>query len=158
MAKITARDIVELAVWISDSDDQRMIKSWKKIDAPRLFKESAEAAGVRLGSIKFYELKPGEDRAGTPPKDIQGINVRLLIAECDVIGIIPQPEPESAFTLDLELVDLERMRTATRRAYGLVWAADGKTLRELRDDECDRIINLLGPDAAARETMNVTIH
>lgn len=156
--KLKSNDTAQLALWVSDDDPPNLIKEWKEIHAPKAFKDSAEACGVILGPISFHELKPGQDRAGTPPDSAQGINVRLIVAECDIVGLLPQPEAQSLFTYDLERADLENMRLATRRAYGLVLAADGKTLRELRDDECDKIINLIGPDAAAREAINVTRH
>lgn len=158
MAKLRPRDTAELAVWISDSDPPGKLKWWKEEEAPRRFKESAEAARVKLGPIRFYELQPGEDRAGTPPDNIQGINVRLLVAEADVLGFLPMPAPEYRFTDELKFEDLQKMRAATRRGYGPVLAADGKSYRPLRDDECDKIINQIGPEAAAREAMHATKH
>lgn len=156
--KLKQRDTAELAVWISDDDPPGKLEWWKTLEAPRLFAESAQAAYVRLGPLRWYELQPGEGRAGTPPDCIQGQNVRLLVADADVIGRVPIPEPQSLFTQDLEPADLEKMRAATRRAYGPVVASDGKTLRQLRDDECDKIINAVGPEAAAKEAVNATIH
>lgn len=156
--KLSQRDTAELAVWVTDDDPPSKLKWWKTEEAPRLFEESAEAAGMKLSPIRWYELKPGEGRAGTPPKGIQGTNVRLLVAECDVVGMRPIANEAVPFTLELSRSDLKKLRDATRRAYGLVIGSDGKTLRKLRADECDKIINLLGPEAAAREAVNATVH
>jgi hypothetical protein len=156
--KLTPRDTAELAVWICDDDPEAKLAWWKQVEAPRVFKESADACGVKLGPIRWSELQPGEGRAGHPPRAIQGTNVRLLVAECDVVGTLPVSLPDLGFTEDLSPSDLQRMRSVTRRAYGLVVAADGSSLRELRDDECDKIINLMAPEAAAREAVNATKH
>ena len=62
------------------------------------------------------------------------------------------------FCDDLTFEDLQTLITVTRRAYGPVLAADGKSTRLLRDDECIKIINLMGPDVAAWEAVNATKH
>ena len=158
MAKLKQKDTALLALWISDDDPPAKLKWWREQEAPRIFNESADAAGATLGPMRWYELSPGEGLAGTPPKDIQGTNVRLLVAEADVVdwtGLLPDGP---GFLDELTYEDLVQLRQATRRSFGPCLNADGKSYRELRDDECDRIINLVGPEAAVREMVSGTIH
>lgn len=152
------RDTVELAIWVSDDDPPAKLRWWRDEEVPRLFNESAEAASVTLGPVRWYELAPGTDRAGTPPNGVQGINVRLLVAEADVVGWIAPVVDGPGFIDELKHEDLVKLRNATRRSFGPCLSADGKSYRELRDDECDRIINLVGPDAAVREMVSATVH
>jgi hypothetical protein len=148
---VTALGDVELAIWVCDEDDPRKIAWWKAEEAPRLFAESAAAAGAILAPPEFYELQPGEDRAGHPPDDIQGTNVRLLVAECKVVGFRPVIAAKT-FIEDLSAQDLARLRAATRR----------KALpRMLTDEECDEIIEGLGGQVSEKliqEAVRATKH
>lgn len=144
-------DEAELAIWICDEDNPAKIAWWKREEAPRLFAESAAMFGVELAPPRFYELAPGQDRAGSPPKGIQGTNVRLLVAECRVVGLRPVAAPV-AFLADLELKDLERLREITKRAA---------LPRVITDQEADQIIESFGPKVAKavlREQISGTQH
>jgi hypothetical protein len=158
VSKLEDKGTGELAMWITDDDPPQKIKWWREEEVPRLFRESAEAAGVRIGPISFYELAPGEDRAGWPPDCVQGINVRLLVAEADIIGLAHVQAGPKPFSMDLSYPDLQKLRSATRRAYGRVLAADGKTWRPMTDVECDKIIDMMGPEVAAMEACGATRH
>lgn len=130
---------VQIALWVSDDDPPAKIKWWKELEVPRVFKDSARASGVEIGPITWRELKPGEDNAGHPPKKIQGTNVRLLIAEAEVVAefVIAQDIDKIPFTAELSPKDLELLRTVTRDAYHPT---------PLTDAQCDKVINALGPE------------
>jgi hypothetical protein len=134
------RDKAELACWISDSTDPAVVKRWREETVPALFQDSANTLGFVLGPIRFYELQPGEGRAGHPPDDVQGINVRLLVAEVEVTGIKPQAQFES-FLADLAFKDLQRLRAITRKAA---------LPRVISDQEADAIIERYGPVTAEK--------
>lgn len=134
------RDTAELAIWICDEDNPAKIEWWKREVTADLFKEAADTAGVQLGPVRYYELQPGEGRAGHPPDKVQGTNVRLLVAECDVIGLKPQIVAK-AFIADLSFKDLEQLRKVTRR---------GAMPRILTDEQCDEIIERYGAVTAEK--------
>lgn len=135
--KFRERDTAELAVWISDEDKPHEIEHWKNTIAPTKFKESADAAGVTVGPLRFYTLRPGEGRAGHPPKGLTGSNMRLLVAECDVVGFKPAVKPYS-FLAELSQKELQTLREATRRAWHPT---------QISDQQCDLVIEKLGPQA-----------
>lgn len=134
------RDTAELAAWICDEDNPAKIAWWKAEHVVQAFKEAADAAGVILGPPRFYELKPGEGRAGVPPDGVQGTNVRLLVAEADVQGLKPIAK-DSTFLAELSFHELEILRKVTRR---------GARPHELTDEQCDHIIARYGPVTAQK--------
>lgn len=137
---------LEIAIWVSDDDDPAKIKGWRNGYVPAALRESAEAHGFTIGPVRYSELKPGEGRAGTPPKGIQGTNVRLLVAEADAVGFKAMPPPVFSFLADLTFKDLQLLRKVTRRAV---------LPKLLTDPECDEMIERLGPVAAERVLKDV---
>lgn len=135
---LAPQDVAELATWVSDQIDPTLVKRWREETVPALFAESANDLGVMLGPIRFFELKPGEDRAGQPPPHIRGDNVRLLVAECRVLGFAPERRDDS-FLADLDFKDLQRLRRITKRAA---------LPHVLSDADADQIIERYGPVTA----------
>ena len=146
-AKPKIGDELEIGIWVSDDEPLGKILWWKSDEAPRRLHESAEMYGLRHGEITWHELKPGEGRAGHPPKTIKGTNVRLLVAEAKLVSEILAPLPKS-FLHDLGIKDLETLRTATRRAYHPT---------ELTDEQCDKVIEHIGP-SVAEQMLSQAIH
>jgi hypothetical protein len=136
----------EFAIWLTG------LESPERIEAERdamlvAFDRIAERDGVLLTPATFKELRPGEDRVPPVPKHIGGPNVRLLYAEAEVVGQAPMLVVNS-FLGDLDPVDLERLRTITRRT------ARGYGQAAMTDEECDRMIEEIGPDAAMEAVRN----
>jgi hypothetical protein len=122
--------------------DSELIKAFKEGDAEKVLANSAAKHECKLGPVRFYELRPGEGQAGHPPKDFMGDNVRLLVAEADVVAMLPRA-PRQSFITDLDPRDLERLRASTRRGAmraGLI----------LTNEQCDDIIERNGPEIAQR--------
>ena len=140
-------DTAELAIWCSDSDDPRKIAFWKTDIAAGMFEESANRFGVMLGPARYYELQVGEGRAGNPPDKAIGDNVRLLVAECEVIGYRTNGVAPSRFTDDLKAKDRDVLRAITRKVY---CSTNGHTVMPMTDEDCDKVIDMLGPEAAER--------
>lgn len=132
------KDTAQLAIWCCEEDDPRKIAWWRTVEAPRIFKESADANNVVLGPISFRTLAPGEENAGHPPATMQGTNVRLLIAEAEVVAFRAISQ-DNDFLADLSYKDLQTLRKVTRKAARPY---------ELTDEECDAIISRHGPQTA----------
>lgn len=106
--------------------------------------EVASGYNVLHGVVTFHEKRIGEPRVGEPPKNFNGPDVRLLVAESEILAYY---EAEPGFVTELEAKDLERLRERTRAAYSRAWPWK----QRLTDAECDEIINAIGPDAALDE-------
>lgn len=139
-AQLKPKDTAQLATWISDETDPKVIETWKTKTAPAIFKEGADEVGVILGPITFYELKPGEQNAGTPGDEVQGTNVRLLVAHCEVVAV-KQDLNDNLWLADLDSADLKLLRRITRCAA---------RPHRLTDEQCDEIIARHGPVVAQK--------
>jgi len=137
---LAPQDTAEIAAWICDETNPAEIRFWKLETVPALFQESADGFGVRLGPIRFYELEPGSGRAGHPPKGFQGTRVRLLVAECKIIGLKPVVQ-DNSFIADLGFKDLQTLRKITKQAA---------LPNLISDAEADRIIERYGPITAQK--------
>lgn len=146
-AKPKIGDELEIAIWICDDDPTGKVDWWKTQEGPKRMRESAEIYGLRHGEITWHELRPGEGRAGHPPKRMTGSNMRLLVGEARIVSEILAPPPKT-FLADLAVKDLETLRTATRRAYHPT---------TLSDEQCDKVIEKIGPQVA-EEMLSQAIH
>lgn len=135
-------DIVEAAYWLQGTEPEDMISTCKARVIEAIDELCAEKGFVH-GPVRFEELPPHSDRrVPDVPDYIQGPDVRLLVAEADIIG--PRViETTRGFIGELDMLDLERLRTITRRAHAQTNAG-----QVLTDMECDDIIEELGPEAA----------
>lgn len=107
------------------------------------FDEMQGLYGVVCGPVKFYDMDASDNRiSGKPPE----LGARVLVAEAEVIGLMPMPAEDAGFIANLAPADLERLRKATHRAYKKTHPGSAP----LRQDTIDRIIGKLGPDVAAR--------
>ena len=150
-------DTVHNAIWLTGEEKPGMREAYEA-----QVKESIAALcdekGFLHGPLRWAELKPGEDeRVPEVPDHVQGVNVRLLVGEADVLCRKPQVNTRS-FVGDLDQKDLLRLRQITRRAHARY--NPGKPA--LTDAECDDWIERLGPDVALdglrREMQAGTIH
>lgn len=86
-------DVVELAVWLSGREtmDQylRFAQDCKQAVLTGAYENNVTCAPI-VWSIKY----PGEERVPAVPDNISGPNVRLLIAEAEVVkaGFVILPE------------------------------------------------------------------
>lgn len=98
---------------------------------------------VTIGAPEFEDLAPDDRRlTHEPPAHFTG-SPKVLLATARVETVLSRPTPLSE---DLERADLERLRAVTRRHRP-----------GLTDEECDAIIDRLGPESAAR-AIRETVH
>lgn len=137
-------DVLENALWIDgrESPEQRARFEKQCNDA---LQERAAAAGVMVSPIRFVEKHPMDDRVPEVPKHISGPRVRLLVGTAVVLGRLPDLTPRQ-FVADLDHADLMRLRELTRRAH----QKRNRDAAPLTDEQCDAIIEQIGPESAAR--------
>lgn len=132
-------DTLEVSVWLTGTETLDEAKSIGETVKAELMNRMA-AVSLVPGPIRNVFLRPGDSRVPPVPDHIHGPDVRLLVAEVDAVGRVPALSPLS-FLGDLDPVDLARLRAVTRLAAGQ---------RVLSDEECDRVIEALGPDTALK--------
>lgn len=136
-------DAIETAIWL-DGRETRGQRTRYDGDVRKAIADLCSEQGVVHGPVVFSVLKPGDERVPPVPDHISGPDVRLLHAEAKVVGIAMEVNP-SRFVSDLDPKDVARLREITRRGHRKANPHDAP----LTDDECDAMIEALGPDAAA---------
>lgn len=142
-------DVIEAAIWIT-GDESPSLRAHYEQDVRQAISDMSATARFEHGPVTFTEKRPGDDRVPPVPDHVQGSRVRLLVAESAVTAVAIQT-PKGSFVANLENKDLLRLRLITRSA--------AKTV--LTDDECDKIIEEIGPEAAVetlRKNVGVSVH
>lgn len=142
-----AGDTIENAIWLNGTETPELLARYKGDVADAMI-EVAQSQGAALTPLRWTEKRPGDERVPAVPDHIQGPDVRLLVAEADVVSM--RAQDTGNFLAELEPRDLARLRRVTREAYAR-WCREnpGKGQREpLTDRQCDTLINDLGPEAA----------
>lgn len=132
-------DTFEAAIWL-DGKESDVVRRQYEADMNEALDVECRRNGYGHGPVRFYEIRPGHVRVPPVPPHVDGPNVRMLV--CEAV-ITPGLRPVS-FLGDLDIVDLERLRAITRRVAG---QRAGKPVY-LSDEDCDAIIEEIGPDAA----------
>lgn len=148
-------DVLDTGIWI-DGTETPELKARFETDLRADLARIADAEGVIIGPLVMCEKKPGEERVPKVPDDVHGPDVRFLVGEAKVFDYVPVLS-EGCFVADLDLRDLERLRTILRRVHQSY--NPGKP--ELTTEKCDEYINRNGPDAALaalREQVGVKVH
>jgi hypothetical protein len=149
-------DTAQFGFWVSDDMPAEDIHDYKQ-RAQDSLNASAAYQGVKLGKFHWRTLRPNEEDAGTPPEEVTGINVRMLVVEADVTAII-QAKQQNNFVSDLGFKDLQRLREITREQYA---KANNVPKNYLQDSACDEVLNELGPDVLEmiiREAVDASKH
>ena len=133
--------VLEAAVWVTGEESPEMLDRFSK-DLLRAVDRKCEMEGVLHGPLRMIFKHPSEDRVPAVPDHVQGICVRFLIGEADVVGYKPITS-EGSFIANLDKKDLVRLRVITRQA-AKKHLGDG----HLTDQQCDEVIEELGPGAA----------
>ena len=144
-------DTVHNAIWLTGEEAPWMFEAYKEQVADSITLLCDEQ-GFLHGPLRWVEKRPGEDGVPDVPDHIQGVDVRLLFGEADILCRKPQVNLRR-FVGDLDAKDLERLRQITRQAH----AKHNPHSPVLTDPECDDIIEELGPEAALeslRRAMN----
>lgn len=136
-------ETLESAIWLDGCETQADLLRFKR-DVVDTIEQACISNHLEHGLVRFIEKKPGDDRVPAVPDHIQGLDVRLLVGEADIVGYAPVATTR-AFVGELEKKDLDRLRAITREAHRK--SNPGKTLTDL---ECDDVIEALGPDTALR--------
>jgi hypothetical protein len=142
-------DIVESAGWLTGTETPA--------DRVRYEQDVAEAMdylcaqeGLSVGPVRFTEKRPGAEDVPPVPDHISGPAVRLLVGESTITGRRPRTSVGS-FVANLDKIDLDRLRRITRKAH----SRTQPTI--LNDQDCDEIIEQIGPEAAL-DTLRKTVH
>lgn len=144
--RVRVGDTLETAIWLTGMESE-ILKARFKADAKKAMENANKFNGVVTGPLRWTEKRPGEDRVPPVPDHIQGPDVRLLVAEADVLNVLG---PESKFLAELEPADLTRLRKITREAHKLWWRRNmpGRRYERITDRQADTLINDLGPEVA----------
>lgn len=140
-------DVSETAIWISGEETPEQMAHFKGM-VHEWFNDLGKDQGFFHGPIKWTEKSPGDNRVPPVPDHIQGIDVKLLVAEADVVAEIPTAVRHS-FVNDLDKNDLKHLREVTRRNY-----ARNHPGISLTDLQCDEIIDEVGVEVAMEEVRN----
>jgi hypothetical protein len=165
-------DHITLALWLAGDETPEMLRQFLTEDAQQALTLKADQEGVRLAKPTFEAKLPGDDRVPAVPKWLElklatigrkpvilslvegkePVTYQapvLLVAEAMVLG--PKPSVRKrGFLADLGIEDLKRLRKRTRE----IWDNSGVGYRTLTDQECDKLIDEHGPDAAARAVLS----
>lgn len=136
-------DLAECSIWIDGTESDKMLVQWKTDVVYILNQETGNK--LRFGPVSFEIKRPGEDRVPQVPPHLSGPDVRLLIATAEVLGF--ETTKRTSFLNEIEERDLVKLRKATRRQHG-----------KLSDEQCDQLIERLGPSVAAREISGQAVH
>ena len=142
-------DVVESAIWITGEESQEIRKRYE-VDVTQAIDDLCKEMHYVRGPIVWFEKVPGTNRVPEVPDHIQGIRVRLLVAEAEIVGLAPVAGNDS-FIANLDKKDLVRLRHLTRKG-----AVNG-TKQNISDKECDEIIDKLGPEVIVGMLRN-TLH
>ena len=134
--KVHIGETVHSAIWLDGCETDEMV-SQHKADVEHAIADLCRESGVIAGPVRFSYKYPHEDGVPEVPDHVQGLAVRLLVAEADVVDNVPELKVNS-FLGDLEKKDLERLRVIVRR----------QSPGPITDEQCDAIIEEVGPDAA----------
>lgn len=164
-------DTIELAIWLSGSETPEHIRSFMADDAKTALDAKAKAERVSIADPEFTAKLPGDDRVppvppwleqkvislGRKPVTLSLVQGRepktyvapvLLVAGAMVLGP-KQSLQQKGFLADLSPSDLADLRKRTRE----VWDKSRVGWRTLTDQECDKLIDEHGPDAAVSAVM-----
>ena len=144
-------EIIESAMWLDGTETPEQRKRHEE-DVCAAIDILCHEQGFLHGPVTFIEKRPGDDRVPPVPDHIQGIRVRLLVAEAELTARKPKSKPDS-FVANLDRKDLIRLRHLTRQAQ-LKHSPDTK----LTDTDCDKIIEQYGPVAALATLRQETRH
>lgn len=135
-------DTAECAIWLDGRETPEMVRQWRT-DSVFLM-ERSRGEVLQLGPPRFAIKRPGDDRCPPVPSHISGPDVRLLVAEADVVGNRPKVA-RAGFLGELDKRDLSRLRAVTRRSFAKQYP--GRPM--LSNEQCDAFIEHMGPLAAA---------
>lgn len=134
-------ETMESAIWINGTEGAELLTRYRT-DVMNAMLELAASQNLALTPLRWTEKRPGDDRVPPVPDHIQGPDVRLLVAEADVMA--QTLVSAGNFLGELEPRDLARLRRVTREAYLRQYPGRAP----LTNRQCDTLINDLGPDAA----------
>lgn len=72
-------DVYENAIWADGTETPDLVERFRR-DCEKAFRRKAKRERVIIGKVRVEEKQPNEDRVPPVPDDIQGPNVRLLVA------------------------------------------------------------------------------
>ena len=129
-------EIIQTSIWLDGNETKEMRKQFEE-EAQWILEYQCNLEGLSAGPIRCYEKHPEDSDVPPVPKHINGERIRLLQIEADIIQMKPITS-KGSFIADLDIKDLKLLRKITRRSVKV----------HLSDEDCDSIIEELGPEAA----------
>lgn len=144
-------DLIESAVWITGDESPATRERYEQ-DVRDAVGQLCSEEGLEHGTVVFLEKRPGDDRVPQVPDHILGSRVRLLVGEAQILGhrVI---DSNGSFIANLDKKDLNRLRQITRNQY-----IKKNLCHHLSDSDCDKYIELYGPEAAIETLRKQNLH
>jgi hypothetical protein len=140
-------DVVENSIWITGEEPPELRKQFEH-DVEEAIDYFCYQNDMEHGPVIWTEKHPDDSDVPPVPDHIQGINVRLLVAETTITHKRVQTSIGS-FVADLDKKDLELLRGIIRKAaVKQMRGYDDNFGSKITDEDCDQIIEELGPVAA----------
>lgn len=139
--------VLEFAIWATGAETLDQIMRFQREDIPQAFARVAERWCLLLGPVRVVHKKPGQERVPTVPDWVKGPDVRLIVAEAEVLAHLKLALPGVGFVQDLTADDLQTLRRITRRAHRRAHPG----MPPLPDENCDAIIEAMGPEVAVSQ-------
>lgn len=136
-------DVLTAAIWMDGRETADQRAQFEK-DIQEALAAGQSQRKVIMGPITWVEKRPGDDQVPPVPDHIAGPNVRLLVAESRVMGLVANINSPIGFIHDLEPDDLALLMRITRKNYEQAYPNEPR----LTDRQCHTLINDLGPDVA----------
>jgi hypothetical protein len=150
---LRAGETLEAAFWLTGKETRDDLVRITE-NAQNAFERAAEHHHVVLTTPKARTLRPGGERVPQVPDEISGPDVRLLVYEATILCPMPDFSLAPSILADLEPKDLALLRKVTRDAHRKRY----KRATPLTNEECDRIIEEIGPDAAVNALRKTQLH
>lgn len=139
-------DVIESAIWIDGTESAEQRQAHEELVRANVA-EICRDNGLSHGPVVFVEKHPYDERVPPVPDHIDKqapdpTQIRLLVAEATVLGY--EVQQSDSIAANLESRDRGRLRDITRKVHRQRYPQEAR----LTDEECDAMIDEIGPDAA----------
>lgn len=147
--------IAQFAIWLNGEETEEQLKDFMEVQTKKIIEETERQNNnsIVLKNLRHAIKRPGEEGVPRVPSHIKGIDVRLLVFECDVFEGDKKIERHASITHDLDSKSLQTLRRITRREH----CAAHPGMPALSNKQCDSIINAMGTEIIAR-MLNASVH
>lgn len=144
---IEVGEIIESSIWLDGTEKPGQREAFEKAVAENIT-EWCRLNNFTHEPVVFTAKKPGEDRVPPVPAHIEKkagslTKIVLLVAEARITGRTVE-QKKARLVDNLEHKDLQRLRYITRKSHMKKYPKAPM----LSNDQCDEIIEMIGPEAA----------